>query len=124
MVVLPPERIAVLRDALGPAQHEVRFHDMTVAGGNPARLIPFWRGILEQHPGPVRGLGEAAYPGRSAAEYGEVQLHEALSGIAFAKDRTFRMYCAYEASVGIDPTATHAGATQSTGNGLAEKASA
>ncbi|GAA3135287.1 anti-sigma regulatory factor (Ser/Thr protein kinase) [Kribbella aluminosa] len=122
VAVLPPKRIAVLREALGAEQHAVRFIDMTVAGGNPARLIPFWRDVLEQHPGPVRGLSEAAYPGRSAAEYDEVLLHEALSDIAFATDRSFRLYCAYEASVGIDPTATHAGGTVLTVDGLAEKA--
>jgi anti-sigma regulatory factor (Ser/Thr protein kinase) len=120
VAVLPPERIAVLRDALGAAPDGVRFIDMTVAGGNPARLIPFWRNVLEQHPGPVRGLSEAAYPGRNVAAYDEVLLHEALSGIAFAGDRSFRLCCAYEASVGIDPTATHAGLS---GTGaLAEKA--
>ncbi|WP_427890850.1 anti-sigma factor RsbA family regulatory protein [Kribbella sp. GL6] len=117
VAVLPPERIAVLRDALGPAGDAVQFADMTVAGGNPARLIPFWRGILEQHPGPVRGLGEPAYPGRGPAAYDEVLLHEALSDIAFATDRSFRLCCAYETSVGIDPTASHAGA-----DALAEKA--
>nr|WP_202892028.1 sensor histidine kinase [Kribbella shirazensis] len=117
MAVLPPGRIAMLRDALGPDQHAAGFADGTVAGGNPARLIPFWREILERRPGPVRGLVEAAYPGRSAAAYDEVLLHEALSGIAFAHDRSFRLYCAYDVAVGIDPTATHAG-----GDGLAEKA--
>ncbi|MFF0270810.1 anti-sigma factor RsbA family regulatory protein [Kribbella sp. NPDC004536] len=117
VAVLPPERLAILRDALGATRDAVRFIDMTVAGGNPARLIPFWRNILDQHPGPVRGLGEPAYPGRNAAAYDEVQLHEALSGIAFAADRSFRLCCAYEATVGIDPTATHAGA-----DALAEKA--
>ena len=116
VAVLPPKRIAVLRDALGPLRHDVCFNDMTVAGGNPARLIPFWRDILSTHPGPVRGLGEPAYPGRSQAAYDEVLLHEALSDIAFARDRSFRMRCAYEAAVGIDPTATHSGA-----EALAEK---
>ncbi|GAA1153231.1 anti-sigma factor RsbA family regulatory protein [Kribbella jejuensis] len=107
VAVLPPQRFAGLRDALGAAHDEVRFVDMTVAGGNPARLIPFWRSILEEHPGPVRGLGEPAYPGRSAAAYDEVLLHEALSALAFADDRSFRLCCAYEATVGIDPTVTH-----------------
>ncbi|MFI5698060.1 anti-sigma factor RsbA family regulatory protein [Kribbella sp. NPDC051586] len=111
VAVLPPERIAVMRDALDrPASDELTVVDATVAGGNPARLVPFWRAILEQHAGrPVRGLIEAAYPGRRAAEYDEVLLHEALSDIAFAADRSFRLVCAYEASVGIDPTATHSG---------------
>lgn len=108
VVVVPPERIADLRATLGPAHEQVRFIDMTVAGGNPARLLPLWRDAIGQ--GPVRGLTEAAYPGRSAAEYDEVLLHEALTDIAFADAPSFRLLCAYEASVGIDPTATHSGA--------------
>jgi anti-sigma regulatory factor (Ser/Thr protein kinase) len=111
VAVLPPGRTAVLRDALDSQYSEVTVVDATVAGGNPARLIPFWRAILAQQPGrPVRGLSEAAYPDRSAAEYDEVLLHEALSDIAFAADGSFRLCCAYEASIGIDPTATHSGA--------------
>jgi anti-sigma regulatory factor (Ser/Thr protein kinase) len=115
LAVLPPERSAVLRDALGAAADAVTFADMTVAGGNPARLIPFWRSVLDPER-PLRGLSEAAYPGRSAAAYDEVLLHEALTDIAFAADPSFRLYCAYEASVGIDPTVTHSGA-----EALAEK---
>jgi anti-sigma regulatory factor (Ser/Thr protein kinase) len=116
VAVLPPERIAVLSEALGPARHEVRFTDVTVAGGNPARLIPVWREVVDRAPGPVRGLGEPAYPGRRAAAYDEVLLHEALLDVAFAQDRSFRLLCPYEAAVGIDPTATHSGA-----EALAEK---
>ena len=116
VAVLPPERIAVLREALGPAREQVTFIDISVAGGNPGRLIPLWRDALEQHPGPVRGLEEAAAPGRTAAEYDEVLLHEALTDVAFAGDRGFRLCSSYEASVGIDPTATRSGA-----EALAEK---
>ena len=117
VAALPPERIALLGDALGVARDQVRFVDVTVAGGNPARLVPLWRDALERQPGQgVRGLCEAAYPGRSAVGYDKVVLHEGLTDIAFAADRSFRLYCSYEASVGIDPTATHSGA-----EALAEK---
>ena len=117
VAVLPPERIALLSEALGPARDQVDFIDMTVAGSNPSRLIPLWRDTIARQPDhAVRGLGEAAYAGRSAAEHDEVQLHEALTDIAFADDRFFRLCCAYEASVGIDPTATHSG-----GEALADK---
>jgi anti-sigma regulatory factor (Ser/Thr protein kinase) len=117
VAVVPAERIALLRAALGAEHTQVRFIDMIVAGGNPARLIPLWRDALAQDPGvPLRGLGEAAYAGRSATEYDEVLLHEALTDIAFADDRPFQLLCCYEASVGIDPTSTHSGA-----DALAEK---
>ena len=111
VAALPPARIASLREALGPEGEQVGFIDMTVAGRNPARLIPLWRDVLERHPGRrVRGLGEPAYAGRNAVEYDEAILHEALLDIAFANDTGFRLVCPYEASVGIDPTATHSGA--------------
>ncbi|MFG1816798.1 anti-sigma factor RsbA family regulatory protein [Kribbella sp. NPDC049174] len=117
VAALPPARIARLREALGPEGEQVGFIDMTIAGRNPARLIPLWRDALERNPGrPVRGLGEPAYAGRNAAEYDEAILHEALLDIAFANDTRFRLLCPYEASVGIDPTATHSGA-----EALAEK---
>jgi anti-sigma regulatory factor (Ser/Thr protein kinase) len=111
VAVLPPERIGLLSAALGPDHDQVDFIDLTVAGGNPARLIPLWRAALERRAGQaVRGLGEPGYAGRSAAEYDELQLHEALIDVAFAGDASFRLSCPYEASVGIDPTATHSGA--------------
>jgi len=117
VAVLPPGRIAVLREALGPAREQVTFVDMTVAGGNPARLIPLWRDVVDQHRGgPVRGLGEPAFVGRTAAEYDEAVLHEALLGVAFAGAKSFRLHCPYDACVGIDPTVTHSGA-----EALAEK---
>jgi anti-sigma regulatory factor (Ser/Thr protein kinase) len=117
VAALPPARIALLREALGPEGEQVGFIDMTVAGRNPARLIPLWRDVLERNPGrTVRGLGEPAYAGRTAAEYDEATLHDALLDIAFANDTRLRLLCPYEASVGIDPTATHSGA-----EALAEK---
>jgi anti-sigma regulatory factor (Ser/Thr protein kinase) len=117
VAALPPTRIALLREALGPEGEQVGFIDMTVAGRNPARLIPMWRDALERNPGRrVRGLGEPAYAGRNAAEYDEAMLHEGLLDIAFAHETRFRLLCPYEATVGIDPTATHSGA-----EALAEK---
>ncbi|MEV0290806.1 sensor histidine kinase [Kribbella sp. NPDC050820] len=111
VAALSPARIALLSAALGPTGKQVGFVDITEAGRNPARLIPLWREALEQNPGrPVRGLGEPAYPGRTEAEYDEAVLHEALIDIAFAADKDLRLLCPYQASVGIDPTATHSGA--------------
>ncbi|TCO44486.1 anti-sigma regulatory factor (Ser/Thr protein kinase) [Kribbella antiqua] len=103
---LPPARIAALSDALGPDAGHVSFVDITVVGRNPARLIPYWRDLLNRH-SVVRALGEQAYPGRTAAEYEEALFHEALTDIAFADATGFRLRCPYEASAGIDPTANH-----------------
>ena len=68
VAALPPTRIALLRKALGPKGEQVGFIDVTVAGRNPARLIPLWRDALERNPGrPVRGLGDAAGARRAVA---------------------------------------------------------
>jgi anti-sigma regulatory factor (Ser/Thr protein kinase) len=103
VAALPPTSLAVLRDALG--EDGVCFVDITSVGRNPARLIPFWRDVLDRSPDrPVRGLSEQTYPGRTAAEYDEALLHEALTDIAFATAVDFRLRCLYDASAGVDPT--------------------
>ncbi|MFI5735716.1 anti-sigma factor RsbA family regulatory protein [Kribbella sp. NPDC051587] len=117
VAVLPPDRIAVLRDALGASAARLRFIDMTTTGRNPARLIPFWRDVLTQSGGrPVYGLSESMYPGRSTAEYDEALLHEGLTDLAFSGDSGFRLCCPFAAITGVDPTASHSGA-----EALAEK---
>ncbi|WP_405060705.1 sensor histidine kinase [Kribbella sp. NBC_01505] len=114
VAVLPPDRIALLRGALGPAAAQVRFIDITTVGRNPARLIPFWRDVVEQAGDrPVYGLSESVYPGRTQAEYDEALLHEGLLEFAFAGDTGFRLCCPFAASTGIDPTAFHTGADAS-----------
>ncbi|TDD47799.1 sensor histidine kinase [Kribbella antibiotica] len=115
VAVLPPDRIAMLREALGESAVRVRFIDMTAVGRNPARLIPFWRDLVEQS-GRLYGLSESVYPGRTAAEYDESLLHEGLLDLAFADDPAFRLCCPFAATTGIDPTAHHSGA-----EALAEK---
>ena len=46
--------------------------------------------------GPVRGIGEPIWAGRSAAELVECQLHEALLNVAFADAQDFRLLCPYD----------------------------
>lgn len=100
LVALPPTRIAKLRSALGTGSDQVAFVDITSAGRNPARLIPLWRNVLDQYAGrPVRGLGEPAYPGRTAAELAEAALHEALLNLVFEGEREFRLLCPYDVSM-------------------------
>ncbi|QNE17744.1 sensor histidine kinase [Kribbella qitaiheensis] len=109
LVALPPAGIANLRSALGSAADQVTFIDITSAGRNPARIIPLWRNLLDQHPGrPVRGIGEPAYPGRSEAEFEEATFHEALLNVAFEHDGPFRLRCPYDVSMaGPAVAATH-----------------
>jgi anti-sigma regulatory factor (Ser/Thr protein kinase) len=100
LVAVPRVRIDPLREELGASADQVTFVDMAEAGRNPARIIPLWREVLDEHPGrPVRGIGEPAYVGRTPAELAEAKLHEALLNLAFADARSFRLRCPYQASV-------------------------
>ena len=97
VAVIPP-RIALLRDALGPAASEVRFVDMAQAGRNPARIIPMWREVIEDSGGaPIRGIGEPVWHGRRPAELSEALLHEALLNLAFADGPDLLLRCPYDA---------------------------
>jgi hypothetical protein len=88
-VAARPQTLAPLRAAL--AGTRVEFVEIA---HNPARIIPFWREFVESHPGPVRGVGEPIWPGRSAAELVEAQLHESLLNLAFEED--FSLLCTYD----------------------------
>lgn len=74
---------------------------MAELGSNPARIIPAWRGFLEEcHTpnGPARGLGEPIWPGRRPEEIEEAQLHEALLNAAVDPDTPFWLLCPYDAA--------------------------
>ncbi|WP_157630401.1 sensor histidine kinase [Kribbella catacumbae] len=111
LAALPPERISLLRKELGDLAGQITFIDMTVAGRNPARIIPLWADLMRRHPGrSIRGLGEPAYPGRTAAEFTEAKLHEALLNVAFEHSGPFRLRCPYSAaalSPELEPAETH-----------------
>jgi anti-sigma regulatory factor (Ser/Thr protein kinase) len=96
MVAVSREKIALLSEVLGPEAEAVRFADMTELGGNPARIIPAWREFLDARDGPVRGIGEPIWAGRSAAELVECQLHESLLNLAFADADGFKLLCPYD----------------------------
>lgn len=59
--------------------------DLAELGRNPARLMPVLRGFADEHQGRrIRVLAELAWPGRSAAELGEITRYEAMLDLAFA----------------------------------------
>lgn len=105
MVAVPPPRVAAIRDALGGEAPRVHFVDMTELGRNPACIIPAWHSFLEGRPpggGRVRGIGEPIWVGRSPAEIGECQRHEALLNLAFDGGPAWSLVCPYDAE-GLDP---------------------
>lgn len=104
MMAAPPARLDLVRTALGPAATEVAFHDMTLAGRNPGRIIA---GVLREFAdghadaGGVRVIGEPIWAGRTPQEYAAAAQHEALINVALA-DVPVTVLCPYDTSA-LDP---------------------
>lgn len=102
LVAVRRTKTALLEAELGDDADAVRFADMETLGRNPARLIPFWRGFVDEHGGePVRGIGEPVWPGRQLDEIDECQRHESLLNLAFSAPPTWSLLCPYDAG-GLD----------------------
>jgi anti-sigma regulatory factor (Ser/Thr protein kinase) len=98
LVALLPEQIDGLQRALGADCTRVEFVDMAELGANPARIIPEWRRFVDENidRGPVRGVGEPAWPGRRDIELAEAALHESLLNLAFDSGPGWRLLCPYD----------------------------
>jgi anti-sigma regulatory factor (Ser/Thr protein kinase) len=107
LVAVSATRAAALAETLGDEAERVCFADIRQLGGNPARIIPMWRDFAREHasgsgatPGTASasalGIGEAAWPGRSAAELGECERHEALLNLAFDDAAAWHLLCPYD----------------------------
>ena len=99
LVVVGAEKIAALRDKLGPQANAVLFADMLDVGRNPARIIPAWRAFIHEHEEagrPLRGIGEPIWASRAADELIECERHEALLNLAFADVDEFWLLCPYD----------------------------
>jgi len=93
---VPGERLSQLRAVL-PGDGSVEFADMSVAGRNPGRILPWLMfPFASAHPGkPIAVLGEPVWPGRTALEYPACATHEALINVAFA-GRPAEVLCPYD----------------------------
>lgn len=112
LVMVPPDRIRVLRDALGDDARRVSFVDMTGVGRNPARIIPAWQDFADTHAGTgrrLRGIGEPIWRGRSPDELEEGRRHEALLNAAFG-GAAFWLVCPYDTTA-LGPDVLHAATT-------------
>src|SRR5438045_2315788 len=99
MVAVPGPNLDLLRDALDGEASEVRFADMTRAGRNPGRIIPwvlhaFISRYPDRHP---HIIGEPIWAGRTDDEYPACAQHEALINEAFAGVRA-TIVCPYDVS--------------------------
>jgi anti-sigma regulatory factor (Ser/Thr protein kinase) len=102
LVAVTPIRLELLKGALGSPGESVQFVDMGMLGSNPARIIPAWRRFLQDNAsdgGPVRGVGEPIWAGRSDAEMTECQRHEALLNVAFDQGQAWKLLCPYDVDV-------------------------
>jgi len=97
LVAVPGPNLERIRDALGPAADRVRFADMTVAGRNPGRIIPWvLHAFLAEHPGThPHIIGEPIWAERTPQEYAAAAQHEALINAAFA-GRAATIRCPYD----------------------------
>ena len=99
LVAVSSERISLLRDALADDAPQVQFTDMHVLGSNPARIIPAWRGFLDERAADgrsVRGIGEPIWPGRSGHELTECPRHASLLNVAFDAGPAWHLLCPYD----------------------------
>jgi anti-sigma regulatory factor (Ser/Thr protein kinase) len=105
LAVVPEPHLGLLRDALGAAAAPVTFVDMRTVGLNPARVISLYLDFVDAHGTdhrPVRGVGEAMWPGRSSDEIVECQIHEALLNVAFGEEAV-TMLCPFHQG-GLGPS--------------------
>lgn len=106
MVALRLDKIALLRDTLGPQASKVQFVDMGVLGRNPARIIPAWLEFVSKHSlggQRVRGIGEPVCAKTTGMILRECVIHEELLNVAFAETTGFRLLCPYDTS-GLEPS--------------------
>jgi anti-sigma regulatory factor (Ser/Thr protein kinase) len=112
-VVVPPPNLELLRDALATFENMIVFHDMSLVGRNPGRIIPgVLKAFADSHPGRhVRVISEPVWPGRTEEEYPACAVHEALTNKAF-HEHGATVLCPYDvhqlrAEVLRDAEATH-----------------
>jgi len=85
LVAVPGPNLQLIRAALDGAADRVQFADMTRAGRNPGRIIPWvLHAFISEHAGQrPRIIGEPIWAGRSDEEYPACAQHEALINEAF-----------------------------------------
>ncbi|MGN6215543.1 MAG: anti-sigma factor RsbA family regulatory protein [Solirubrobacterales bacterium] len=111
LVGLPLATRSLLEKELDTGAERVHFLAIEEVGRNPARLVSAWNDFLRDHGTTgIRSIGEAIWPGRSAAEIDECQRHERLLNLAFDDGPGWTLMCPYDASALSDDvlsTAAH-----------------
>lgn len=97
LVAAPGDRLDALQADLGRDAARVEWRDLAAVGRNPSRIIPLWREFVDAADGPVRGVGEPVWRGRTPAEITECQRHEHLLNLAFGAGSPWWLVCPYDA---------------------------
>ncbi len=100
--IFPSETLVRLRTELAGTSDCVRFEDMTEVGRNPGRILPLLQRLSEAQPGPLRILGQPAWPERSEAELLEVMRNEVLLNFAHPGPAV-SIVCVYDID-GLEPS--------------------
>jgi anti-sigma regulatory factor (Ser/Thr protein kinase) len=99
LVAVGMKRRRLLEEELGGDARWLHCVAIEEVGRNPAAIIPFWRNFVDENGGgPVRGISEPAYPGRSPAALEECLRHESLLNLAFAEEPAFSLLCPFDAA--------------------------
>jgi anti-sigma regulatory factor (Ser/Thr protein kinase) len=96
LVAQPPAQLNRLRQML-PWSREVTYVDMTIAGRNPGRILPWlMHDFILKHPGRrVRIVGEPVWPSRCKPAYPACVQHEGLLNLAL-KSVDAQVLCTYD----------------------------
>jgi anti-sigma regulatory factor (Ser/Thr protein kinase) len=115
LVAVRKSNTALLEGELGADAAAIQFAEMETLGRNPARIIPFWRDFVDGHQGgPVRGVGEPAWPGRRPDELEECRRHESLLNVAFAAPPAWSLLCPYDSGALDDEVLSAVGCSHPT----------
>lgn len=98
VVLAEPHDIARVRMHFGgPADAAIVALDMSVAGRNPARLLPALQHIVDEHPSRrIVCVGEPIRPSQPPAVVREIELHERLLALPAFRPWNCRLMCAYD----------------------------
>lgn len=104
LIAQPPAQLNRLRQML-PRAREVTYVDMTIAGRNPGRILPWVvHDFILKHPGRrVRIVGEPVWPNRGKQAYAACVQHEGLLNLAL-RSQDAQVFCPYDIS-GLPPRA-------------------
>jgi anti-sigma regulatory factor (Ser/Thr protein kinase) len=105
VIVAAAEQLAEIRDALGENARTVVGIDRSLAGRNPARLIPAFQHHVDASNAAVHCIGEPARPDDPQALRAEMALHDLMLQLPAFRSWDCRVTCAYDAGLHADVVA-------------------